>query len=461
MADRHDGRVRVKRARIAPLAGLAGQTSGETVAVALARKKGQDAAAADGYAQRLDRSATIAIKAGQMLWTAIVGTSMPAATLDVFRQALTGYTEDPPLMPPELTAQTVRTELGRSPRELFAEFDPTPLATGPICQVHAAVLHDGRRAAVKIRYRGAAQALRSALAGTDVPTALEPLVRAALPEATRAAIRAAAGELRGRVELNIGLLAEAATQAEFATAYQGHPFIRVPGVVPELSAQRMLTMERVDGLGLDQARQADAATRDTWGEVIYRFHAGGARRLGQSIVECDPGNYLFHPDGEVSFLGFGRTRRFAREQIEALRQQARAAVEHNAEDLRRLHWEHCGPGPDIEPERLSGWHHRILRPLTGPQPFTCTPEWAAGVAEARLPANRPCGATTRALSAEPGCRFANDIDTGMAALLGALHASADWNAIRAEWDCGGPPATPLGKLESAWEAARTGDHHDL
>ena len=66
---------------IAPLVGLAGQTSGETVAVALRRNSRalRQARAEERYAERLGRSMGVAMKAGQMLWLVTVGSMMPAA----------------------------------------------------------------------------------------------------------------------------------------------------------------------------------------------------------------------------------------------------------------------------------------------------------------------------------------------------------------------------------------------
>lgn len=209
--------VRARRgARIALPTGPAGQTSGETVAAALARKNRRP----EPYEQVLGRFAGIAVRAGQLLWTAALGTDMPATTLAVFRQSLTGWATDPPVMPPELTARTIRTELGAPPPDLFAEFEPAPFATGALCQTHHAVLPDGRRAAVRIRYRGAAQAVRTALAGDEVRT----LVLTLAPETTGAGLRRVASELRGRVEESIGLRAA-----------------RIPYVVTELSTPRVLT----------------------------------------------------------------------------------------------------------------------------------------------------------------------------------------------------------------------------
>ena len=46
----------------------------------------------------------------------------------------------------------IRSELGRSPDELFAWFDPNPIASASLAQVHEARLHDGRRVAVKVQH---------------------------------------------------------------------------------------------------------------------------------------------------------------------------------------------------------------------------------------------------------------------------------------------------------------------
>ena len=51
-----------------------------------------------------------------------------------------------------------------------------------------------------------------------------------------------------RIGEEIDYRAEAASQTVFADAYRGHPFIRVPQVLPELSTGRVLTMEHSDGM---------------------------------------------------------------------------------------------------------------------------------------------------------------------------------------------------------------------
>jgi predicted unusual protein kinase regulating ubiquinone biosynthesis (AarF/ABC1/UbiB family) len=337
------------------------------VVAALRRKNrtGGQTRTAERYAERLGRSMGVAMKAGQMLWSATVGSMMPDAYRGTYQQALAGLCDDAPSMPPALVGKTVETELGGPPEKVFAEFDPVPLVAASISQVHSAVLHGGRRVAVKVQYPGAADAMRAALANTELLAAFFQLLRPIAASMTSIDIRAIACELSGRIEEEIDFRAEAANQGEFADAYRGHPFIRIPDVVPELSTQRVLTMDLADGLSWAEALQARDALKDKWAEAIYRFSVGSRRTLRLLHADSHPGNYLFHEDGSVTFLDFGFVKRFRPEQI------------------------------------------------------------------------------------------ATHLDTGTASLLGALRATAEWNAIREEWDCGGPPATPLGELDFTWRAART------
>jgi len=430
---------------IAPLVGLAGQTSGEAVAVAWRRKgrAARQAQAEERYAEQLGRSMGVAMKAGRMLWLVTVGSMMPAAYCGTFLQALAELCNDGPSMPPGLVGKTVEAELGESPEKVFAEFDPVPLAAMSISQVHSAVLHGGRRVAVKVQYPGAGDAMRAALADTELLTAFFQLMRTVAADITIIDMRAIACALSEGIEEEIDFRAEAAHQHEFADAYRGHPFIRIPGAIPELSTQRVLTTDLADGLSWAEALQARDALKNMWSEAIYRFTVGSVRTLRLFNAASHPRNYLFHEDGGVTFLDFGSVKRFQPEQIAALQRHIQAVVDHDVKELPRIYAEECA------------WHSEILRPLTSPQPFTCTPEWAAAVVQGGLCAGRPCSRPAPKPLAESGCLFLTHTDMGMASLLGALRATAKWNAIREEWDRGGPPATPLGELDFTWRTTRT------
>ncbi len=462
-ADHHiirGGRV----TRTAPLVGLAGRTAGEAVVNSLRKKiRGGDSAefhakAAARYAERLGRSKGVLMKAGQMLSFVTLGTAVDAEYQPIYYQALARLRDDAPPMPPELAAEMITTELGAPPSELFAEFDPVPLAAASIGQVHAAVLEDGRRVAVKVQYPGVEKAIRADLANTELLATFFQLMNSITPSRISLDLRALAREVAGRIGEEIDYLTEAANQTAFADAYRGHPFIRIPEVVPELSARRVLTMELAEGLRWAEALKAGQELKDRWGEVIYRFSYGSLFTRGLLHGDPHPGNYLFHPDGSVAFLDFGCVKRYAREQVADLQGLGNASIAGDVDEA--FSWfVKAGllseaDGPDAAAAALAR-QRDYLTPCIAPQPFTYTPEFASGVVQRAFSPTGPYRDFTRKVTIPPAYLLLSRIDLGLPAVLGALGSTGPWNVIREEWDGEGPPATPYGELDLAF---REGSH---
>jgi predicted unusual protein kinase regulating ubiquinone biosynthesis (AarF/ABC1/UbiB family) len=68
-----------------------------------------------------------------------------------------------PPMSAALAAGVIERDLGASPDEIFAEWDPVPLAAASIGQVHRARTQDGMAVAVKVQYPGVDEAIRADL----------------------------------------------------------------------------------------------------------------------------------------------------------------------------------------------------------------------------------------------------------------------------------------------------------
>jgi predicted unusual protein kinase regulating ubiquinone biosynthesis (AarF/ABC1/UbiB family) len=62
------------------------------------------------------------------------------------------------------------------------------------------------------------------------------------------------------------------------------------------------------------------------GEAVYRFAFGSLRELGAFNADPHPGNYLFQRDGSVTFLDFGRVKRFDADQVSLGLDVVRAVV---------------------------------------------------------------------------------------------------------------------------------------
>jgi predicted unusual protein kinase regulating ubiquinone biosynthesis (AarF/ABC1/UbiB family) len=288
--------ARGRVARVAPLVGLAGRTAGEVVLASLRQRRGEGAGpearvrAAQRYAERLGRSRGVLLKAGQIFSFVSPDPAVTGEFRSAFQAAFATLQDDAPPMPAEVALEVVGAELGRAPDEVFAAFDPEPVAAASIGQVHKAVLPGGRAVAVKVQYPGVEQAIRADLANTELLATFFQLMFSVMPNMTRANVRAMAREVSERIGEEVDYRREAANQREFAEAYRGHPFIRIPEVVSQLSTRRVLVMDFVEGLRYHAATAADRELRDRWAEAIFRFVMGGMRRLRLCKADPHPGN---------------------------------------------------------------------------------------------------------------------------------------------------------------------------
>jgi len=330
---------------------------------------------------------------------------------------------------------------------------PPTLAAASIGQVHAARTHAGRRVAVKIQYPGVDEAIRADLANTELLATFFQLIRGVVPGLGRTDARALAREVSDRIGEEIDYRIEAANQTSFARAYRNHPFIRVPEVLPGLSTGRVLTMERSDGMRWSQAQSAGQDRKDLWGEAIYRFTLGSLRRQHRFNADPHPGNYLFHPDGTVTFLDFGCVKQFTAEQVEWMRVAVQCALDADPEGLLRQYTE--GGFVTADPPSAEGmlaWARESCAPLLAEQPFRYTPEFASRIVDLEFSPRGPHAAVVQRLTLPGEYLALSRIDLGMTAVLATLRASSNWAGIRAEIDHDGPPATHYGELDAAFRA---------
>lgn len=445
--------------RAAPLVGLAGRTAGEAVVASLRRRRnGSDTKDfrerdAERYANHLGSAKGVLMKAGQILSFSALGPTMEGAERSVYQRALERLQDNAPPMPYDLVAGVIESELGGPVEKIFAEFDPVPVGAASIGQVHEARLHDGRRVAVKVQYPGVDKAIRADLANTELLATFLQIAKGMQPALTRIDIRSLVREISDRIGDEIDYRIEAANQAEFADCYRGHPFIRIPEVVGELTTSRVLTMDFVEGKRFSDAQGAAEELRDTWGEAISRFAFGSIRKFGLFNADPHPGNYLFHDDGTVTFIDFGCVKRFGPEQVRTVQRLAIAMVDDDmnaAIDALRsmgvLNESAMPPAEDVYAFFRVGFES-----MTAPQPFTYTREYATRIVQEKFSPVGVHANVLRSVSLDADFTMLMRIDLGVTSVLGALGCTGPYAAMSAEFDRGGPPATPMGEAAAAWE----------
>src|SRR4051794_20355530 len=379
------GRVR----RTVPLAALSARAAGGGVVDILRRRlKGERGASlefhvrnAERYADTLSRSKGVLMKVGQIVSFVDSSAVLEGPTGEVYRAALASLQADAEPMEPVLVAAVIESELGRPPEELFAEFSPQPIAAASIGQVHAARMRDGTEVAVKVQYPGVADAIRDDLANTELLFTFIKIAKGIVPQYRNFDVRAIADEIAERFTEELDYRTELANQMAFADHYRGHPFFRVPAVFPELSADRVLTMEMAHGRRWNEIGDAEQALRDRWGEAVFRFFFGSMARLKMFNADPHPGNYLFHDDGTVTFLDFGCVKRASANLNRGAFDQIAAALANEGERLVQNFIDHGFARAQAPPpaDKTLAWYRQNFECLLRPQPFTFTPEFVAGL----------------------------------------------------------------------------------
>ncbi len=365
------------------------------------------------------------------------------------RQSLAQLQQDAPPMSRELVASVVEGELGARPEQVFAEWDPDPIAAASIGQVHRAITRDGVAVAVKVQYPGVDKAIGSDLATADVVfRGLTVLFPGLEPEPV-------VQELKARLSEELDYANEADNQRTFAQYYRGHPFIHVPEVVEDLSTSRVLTTELATGSRFEELQTWSQHERNLAAETIYRFAFGSIYRLGAFNGDPHPGNYLFQPGGRVTFLDFGLVKRFTRQSLAGFEHMLRSIVlEPDAATFRRT-VEELGllrPGGRFDDEKVVEYFRHFYEFVATPGPYTITEEYATSTvrhifdpvgefAEIRKSANVPTDFV-----------IIQRINLGLYAIFGQLNATADWRRIAEEiWPwVDGPASTSMGRAALAW-----------
>jgi glutamate-1-semialdehyde 2,1-aminomutase len=209
--------------------------------------------------------------------------------------------DDCPPTSPGYIRRSLEQTYGKPVEEVFAAFDPQPLASGSIAQVHRAELQSGLPVAIKIVKQGVRDELVNDL--KLVEFVLRVLRR--FPGVVRDQNLAEHFAAIHRLLISQADMArEAADQLQMYTRLAEHPFIIIPKPYPELSNQDVLVMELVGGIrGHEASRVALAPSK-----LAQRLqHAVYTMLYTSSIFHADPhpGNMFFTDDGKIILVDFG------------------------------------------------------------------------------------------------------------------------------------------------------------
>lgn len=211
----------------------------------------------------------------------------------------------PPFSFAEVEA-TVERELGQTADEAFAELDPKPMAAASIAQVHAARLHDGRAAVVKVQRPGIGE---QAAADVALMRGFARIAQRISLHARRANVLAVIEDFETNLAQELDFENEAGRMREFNDAMRamGNASVAAPVVHEELSGPRILTMERFTGWRLDDTAALQASPYDAEERLLTGIRAWFQTLILRGFFHGDvhAGNFMLLEDGRVGYLDFG------------------------------------------------------------------------------------------------------------------------------------------------------------
>jgi aarF domain-containing kinase len=262
-----------------------------------------ESAAALRLAQGLDDLKGAAMKVGQMLSLADESV-IPKA----WRDALSRLQSSASARPWNEIKPVIEGALGGA--WPFAEIEEIAIHAASIGQVHRAVLTDGRRVAVKIRYPGLEHSVRS-----DLENMRKVLLLANILPA-----KANLDEIFERVETlflqELNFLQEKKFYQLYAKRFENSSDIVIPEIVDQLSNENILVSSWIEGVNLKDWMTANsapdvpahlAATRDNIGRIMLDLLFFEIFENGFIQSDPNPGNFLVTPEGKLCLLDFGAT----------------------------------------------------------------------------------------------------------------------------------------------------------
>ena len=198
----------------------------------------------------------------------------------------------------------ITSELGVDPDALFARFDHAPLAAASIGQVHGAQLKGGAEVVVKVRRPGVVERVHE-----DVEILKNLAARAARrwPAAENYDLVGLADEFGETIRAELDYVREARNVERCARNFADDASIHIPKVFWQTSTSRVLTLERVGGIKINDLDGLAAAgiDRKALAQRLAQLALVMVFEHGFFHADPHPGNFFIEPDGRIALIDFG------------------------------------------------------------------------------------------------------------------------------------------------------------
>lgn len=266
------------------------------------------------------------IKLGQLL------SSRPDLVSMIYAKEFKKLQDRVPTFPIEQVYQTIEEELGMPVAKIFQDFNPEPIGSASIAQVHNAILMNGTKVIVKVRRPGIEEQIMLDL---NILQGLAKLIEKYVPESKLFDPVGIVDEFAKSITKELDFRREARNALIFRENFKDYKKVYIPYVFKEFTTKKILVMEKVEGVRIDDINSIKEKGLDIEGilNIVIDMYFKQIFDHGFFHGDPHPGNILVTDDACVALVDFGITGKIDEEFKESYANIAIAIINQNIDKL--------------------------------------------------------------------------------------------------------------------------------
>lgn len=259
--------------------------------------------------------------------------------------------DEVPPFPATGAKHIIEEELKMQLGELFLEFEDKVVAAASIAQVHQAKLRDGSDVIIKVQRPGIREQIETDI---NILVTVGRLLDRYVPESRFFNPLGIVDEFSRTVRRELDFIGESKNCLRFKRNFEGNTDIYIPDIYANLVTERVLVMERIDGVRIDDIKGIVTLGLDRKRLVKLSVDAYFKMILEDGFFHADPhpGNILAMPNGMLAFVDFGIVGRVTPEMTETMARTFIALINRDFDRLIDLYIELGYVSEDVDLDKF-------------------------------------------------------------------------------------------------------------
>jgi ubiquinone biosynthesis protein len=195
--------------------------------------------------------------------------------------------------------------------ELFLDFEPVPIAAASLAQVHAATLPGGDQVVVKVQRPGIQATIETDL---EILFDLARLLQERTPLGEIYDLPEITEEFAATLRAELDFYREGGNADRFRANFADEPYLYIPRVYWDFTTRRVLVLERIRGVKINDVEALDAAGYDRHRIALHATRMIIKETLEDGFFHADPhpGNFVVMPGEVIGAMDFGMVGQLSR-----------------------------------------------------------------------------------------------------------------------------------------------------